>query len=109
MNNPVIIGAGDHVMTTGALRAALATGAGSGLDVARFLLAGARAEEMTSAGMAGGFDTARRAVQDLAAHRARTGGSAEDLIGLAADRQVGYGVQPDRPGYWREFVPPEAR
>lgn len=84
-------------------------GARTGLDVARFLLAGARAVEMTSSVMAGGFDAARRAVQEFSDYLARTGGSAEDLVGLAADRQVGYGVQPDRPGYWREFVPPEAR
>jgi dihydroorotate dehydrogenase len=84
-------------------------GARSGLDVARFLLAGARAVEMTSAVMAGGFGVAARAVEEFAAYLARTGGSAEDLVGLAADRQVGYGVQPDRPGYWRDFVPPEAR
>ena len=84
-------------------------GARSGLDVARFLLAGARAVEMTSAVMSGGFEVARRAVDEFAAYLARTGGSAEELVGLAADRQVGYGVQPDRPGYWRDFVPPEAR
>jgi dihydroorotate dehydrogenase len=84
-------------------------GARSGLDVARFLLAGARAVEMTSAVMAGGFAVAQRAVQDFSDYLARTGGGAEDLVGLAADRQVGYGVQPDRPGYWRDFVPPEAR
>jgi dihydroorotate dehydrogenase (NAD+) catalytic subunit len=84
-------------------------GARSGLDVARFLLAGARAVEMTSAVMAGGFGVAARAVQDFSGYLDRTGGSAEDLVGLAADRQVGYGVQPDRPGYWRDFVPPEAR
>ncbi|HEV7268263.1 MAG TPA: dihydroorotate dehydrogenase [Falsiroseomonas sp.] len=84
-------------------------GARSGLDVARFLLAGARAVEMTSAVMAGGFGVAAHAVQDFSDYLARTGGSAQDLVGLAADRQVGYGVQPDRPGYWRDFVPPEAR
>jgi dihydroorotate dehydrogenase (NAD+) catalytic subunit len=84
-------------------------GARSGLDVARFLLAGARAVEMTSAVMSGGFDAARQAVAEFNSYLARTGGSAEELVGLAADRQVGYGVQPDRPGYWRDFVPPEAR
>lgn len=84
-------------------------GARSGLDLARFLLAGARAVEMTSAVMSGGFDVARKAVAEFEAYLARTGGTAEELVGLAADRQVGYGVQPDRPGYWREFVPEEAR
>ena len=84
-------------------------GARSGLDVARFLLAGARAVEMTSAVMQGGFGVAARAVEEFAGYLARKGGTAEELVGLAADRQVGYGVQPDRPGYWREFVPVEAR
>jgi dihydroorotate dehydrogenase len=84
-------------------------GARSGLDVARFLLAGASAVEMTSAVMAGGFGAAARAVQEFSDYLARTGGTAQELIGLAADRRVGYGVQPDRPGYWREFVPEESR
>jgi dihydroorotate dehydrogenase len=84
-------------------------GARTGLDVVRFLLAGARAVEMTSAVMTGGFEVARRAVQEIEEYLARTGGRAEDLVGLAADRRVGYGVQPDRPGHWRDFVPPEAR
>jgi dihydroorotate dehydrogenase len=84
-------------------------GARSGLDVVRFLLAGARAVEMTSAIMAGGFAVATAAVREIDDYLARTGGSVEDLIGLAAERRVGYGVQPDRPGAWRTFVPPEAR
>lgn len=84
-------------------------GARSGLDVARFLLAGARAVEMTSAVMTGGFGAARRAVEEFADYLGRSGGSAEDLVGLAADRQLGYGAQPDRPGGWRDFVPPESR
>ncbi|MGG5811761.1 dihydroorotate dehydrogenase [Falsiroseomonas sp. CW058] len=84
-------------------------GARSGLDVARFLLAGASAVEMTTAVMAGGFGAAARAVRDFDGYLARTGGAARDLVGLAADRQVGYGVQPDRPGYWRDFVPAESR
>jgi len=84
-------------------------GARSGLDVVRFLLAGARAVEMTSAVMAGGFSRATEAVAEIEAYLARTGGKVEDLIGLAADRQLAYGAQPDRPGYWREFVPLESR
>jgi dihydroorotate dehydrogenase len=84
-------------------------GVRTGLDVARFLLAGARAVEMTSAVMTGGFEAVRRAVAEFAAYLDRTGGSAEELVGFAADRQAGYGVQPDRPDYWRGFVPPESR
>jgi dihydroorotate dehydrogenase len=84
-------------------------GARTGLDVVRFLLAGASAVEMTSAIMAGGFVRATEAVAEIEAYLARTGGAAQDLIGLAADRQLAYGAQPDRPGYWRDFVPPESR
>ncbi|WP_431283468.1 dihydroorotate dehydrogenase [Humitalea sp. 24SJ18S-53] len=84
-------------------------GARDGLDVVRFMLAGARAVEMTSAVMAGGFGVVSQAVREIGDYLARTGGTAEDLIGVAADAQVGYGVQPDRPGYWRDFVPVESR
>lgn len=84
-------------------------GARSGLDVVRFLLAGASAVEMTSAIMAGGFVRATDAVAEIEAYLTRTGGTAQELIGLAADRQLAYGAQPDRPGYWRDFVPPESR
>ena len=84
-------------------------GARDGLDVVRFLLAGARAVEMTSAVMTGGFAVAARAIEALRAYLERTGGDAAGLVGLAADRRLGYGAQPPAPGYWREFVPPEAR
>ncbi len=83
-------------------------GARDGLDVARFLLAGAHAVEMTSAVMTGGFSVISRAIEELRAYLARTGGDARDLIGLAADRLEVYADQPLRPGYWRGFVPPEA-
>jgi dihydroorotate dehydrogenase len=84
-------------------------GARSGEDVARMLLAGASAVEMTSAVMAGGFRVIRDAVGALDAYLARTGGDAAGLVGLAADRLQGYADQPARPGFWRGFVPPEAR
>jgi dihydroorotate dehydrogenase len=83
-------------------------GARDGMDVVRFLLAGASAVEMTSAVMAGGFGAIARAVGEVAAYLARTGGDARDLIGVAADRLEGYGAQASRPGHWRRFVPPEA-
>jgi dihydroorotate dehydrogenase len=83
-------------------------GARDGMDVVRFLLAGASAVEMTSAVMAGGFGTIARAIEEVADYLARTGGTARDLIGAAADRLEGYAAQPSRPGHWRRFVPPEA-
>ncbi len=83
-------------------------GARDGMDVVRFLLAGASAVEMTSAVMAGGFGVIARAVEEIAAYLARTGGDARDLIGAAADRLEGYAAQQSRPGHWRRYVPPEA-
>lgn len=84
-------------------------GARSGEDVARMLLAGATAVELTSAVMAGGFAVISDALAALDAYLARKGGDAQGLVGLAADRLQGYGAQAPRPGFWRQFVPPEAR
>ena len=61
--------------------------------------AGARQTEW---GSAEGHDVRER-------HRQVGDHGALHLIGLAADRLQGYGEQPGRPGYWREFVAPEAR
>lgn len=84
-------------------------GARSGRDIARFLLAGASAVEMTSLVMLRGSAAVRDSLAELDAYLASRGQGARDLIGLAADRLQGYGEQTSRPGYWREFVLPEAR
>ena len=83
-------------------------GARSGLDVARFLLAGASATEMTSAVMAGGYQVLTDSVAELDRYLHRRGCTAEALIGAAADRLQSYGEQPERPGYWQSFVPAAA-
>lgn len=80
-------------------------GARSGLDLARFLLAGASAIEMTSAVFTGGFTVIERALTDFADYLSRQGRSTREIIGLAADRLQTYGEQTARPGYWKEFVP----
>jgi dihydropyrimidine dehydrogenase (NAD+) subunit PreA/dihydroorotate dehydrogenase (NAD+) catalytic subunit len=82
-------------------------GARDGLDVARFLLAGASAVEMTSAVVAGGVRVVEESVAGFAAYCARQGVSAQALVGEAADRLETYQQQELRPGYWREFVSPE--
>jgi len=82
-------------------------GARDGLDVARFLLAGASAVEMTSAVMMRGFRVIEESLRDLGAYLARQQCDARALIGQAADRLQGYAEQPPRPGHWRRFVPPE--
>lgn len=84
-------------------------GARDGLDVVRFLLAGASAVELTSAVMTGGFRVIGDTVKQLSVYLAERGQNANDLIGRAADRLQGYADQKQRPGYWSAFVPPEAR
>jgi dihydroorotate dehydrogenase (NAD+) catalytic subunit len=81
-------------------------GARDGLDVARFLLAGATAVQMTSAVFAGGFGVVRETLDGLARYLDGKGRDARALIGVAADRLQGYAEQESRPGYWRRFVPP---
>jgi dihydroorotate dehydrogenase len=81
-------------------------GARDGLDVARFLLAGATAVQMTSAVFTGGFGVVRDTLGQLAGYLDAKGRDARDLIGIAADRLESYAAQESRPGYWRKFVPP---
>jgi hypothetical protein len=80
-------------------------GARSGLDLARFLLAGASAVEMTSAIFTGGFGVVDRALADFRAYLERQGRSAQNLVGVAADALETYQEQTTRPEYWKRFVP----
>ena len=80
-------------------------GARSGLDVARFLLAGACATELTSAVFTGGYDVLRRAIDELDAYLACHNCSAGELLGRAADQVQSYQQQDDRPDYWQGFAP----
>lgn len=80
-------------------------GARSGLDVARFLLVGACATEMTSAVFNGGYDALTRAVRELDEYVAKRGLSVEQLLGSAADQVQTYQQQPDRPEWWKGFAP----
>jgi dihydroorotate dehydrogenase len=84
-------------------------GARSGLDLARFLLAGASAVQVTSAILTGGFGVIARMTDDFTAYLDRKQASARDLVGRAADRIGTYAEQESRPDYWRAFVVPEAR
>ncbi|WP_321355797.1 dihydroorotate dehydrogenase [Pseudomonas extremaustralis] len=80
-------------------------GARNGLDVARFLLAGACATEMTSAVFTGGYEVLSRAVSELDEYVQRRGLSVEQLLGNAADQVQTYQQQPDRPDWWQRFAP----
>jgi dihydroorotate dehydrogenase len=78
-------------------------GARDGLDVARFLLAGARAVQMTSAVMTGGFGVVTETIETFAEYLDKREQGAEDLVGRAADLLAGYqnvSAQQDR---WRDL------
>jgi dihydroorotate dehydrogenase len=90
--------------------ALLATnGARTGLDIARFLLAGATAVQMNSAVFTGGFDTITRAIEELDGYLDEHDDTAATIVGRAADALGTYTDQPADPDRWRRFVPPEAR
>lgn len=82
-------------------------GARDGRDVARMMLSGARAVEMTSAILTGGFGVITQSLADLQAYLDEKQVDAKNIIGVAADRQQSYAEQDWRPDYWQEFVPPE--
>jgi dihydroorotate dehydrogenase (NAD+) catalytic subunit len=79
-------------------------GVRSGLDIARFLLAGASAVQVTSAIFAGGFGTIGRMRAEFTGYLERIGRDASELVGVAADRRQSYQEQPSRPGHWKSFV-----
>jgi len=81
-------------------------GARSGEDIARFLLAGASAVQMTSAIFTGGVAVIPRALDELRRYLGEKGCDAAALVGKAADRLGAYHEQPSRPGYWKDFVAP---
>lgn len=81
-------------------------GARNGLDIARFMLAGACAVQMTSAIFTQGYQVITDSLAQLEQYLAERAQQAGDLIGLAADRLQSYQEQPDRPQIWRHFMPP---
>ena len=92
--------------TVGPDKALIATnGARTGLDIARFMLAGATAVQMTSAIFTGGFDVISQAVVQLDAYLNQRGDTASGLIGRAADRLTSYTDQPYQREHWRSFIP----
>lgn len=82
-------------------------GARDGYDIARFLLAGASAVEMTSAILVGGPRVIEQSLRELSSYLDKQRRSAMELIGEAADRLQTYQQQAAQPGYWKRFVPPE--
>jgi dihydroorotate dehydrogenase (NAD+) catalytic subunit len=83
-------------------------GARTGLDLARFLLAGATAVQVSSAVFAGGFGVITGMLSEFSDYLDRKGVSAGDLIGRAADQLGTYAQQASRPDHWKSFVAAEA-
>lgn len=81
-------------------------GAQSGLDVARMMLAGASAVQMSSPVMLRGFGLLSEALLELEQYLIRKSIHATDLTGLAADARKGFHEMPLRPDNWKKFVPP---
>ncbi len=82
-------------------------GVRTGLDAARMMLSGASAIEMTSAIITGGFGVITDTIGELEEYLSSKQCAAVDIVGRAADKLSSYGEQKSRPGYWKNFVPPE--
>jgi dihydroorotate dehydrogenase len=82
-------------------------GVRSGEDVLRMALCGAGATELLSIVMHEGFGGLTRVIGELDSFLSQRGLMFRDLIGRSADALTGYGEQPENPGRWRDFVPPE--
>jgi dihydroorotate dehydrogenase (NAD+) catalytic subunit len=80
-------------------------GAQSGGDVARMLLAGASAVEISSPVMLRGFELLTAAVSELEDFLHRKGVRVADLVGVAADRRKAFGAMPLRQDNWKRYVP----
>ena len=76
-----------------------------GLDVARMMLAGASAVEMSSPVMLRGFQVISDALSELESYLASKSLTAPDLIGRAADARKTFAQMPPRPDNWRRYVP----
>ena len=83
-------------------------GVQNGLDIARAMLAGASAAEMSSAVMLRGFDLIERSLAELKDYLSRKNIDAKDLIGRAADARKTFAEMPQLDGHWRNYVPPDA-
>ena len=81
-------------------------GVRGGEDVARILLAGGRAAQMSSAVMTNGYGALTAALAELEAYLARSGAAAGDIVGAAADATARFEDLPEQPDNWRKVAPP---
>jgi dihydroorotate dehydrogenase (NAD+) catalytic subunit len=78
-----------------------------GADVLRMALCGASAIEALSVTMHEGFGALSHMILELDSFLTERKLTFRDLVGRTADALGGYGEQPEMPGRWRDFVPPE--
>jgi len=83
-------------------------GARDGYDVARMMLAGACAVQLTSIVMMRGTRAIKTSIEELDGYLAEQGVSAQSIIGEAADKLTAYTDQASRPYHWEKFVHSEA-
>jgi dihydroorotate dehydrogenase (NAD+) catalytic subunit len=83
-------------------------GVRSGEDVVRMALAGASAVEVMSVVMQEGFAGITRVIEQLGEFLERRGLRFVDIVGRSADALQTYAQQPEVPGRWKAFVPPES-
>jgi dihydroorotate dehydrogenase (NAD+) catalytic subunit len=79
-----------------------------GLDIARVMLAGASAAEISSPVMLRGFELIERALAELKDYLNAKEIVAQDLIGRAADARKTFAEMPPLKSNWRNYVPPDA-
>lgn len=85
-------------------------GARSGHDVARFMLAGARAVELVSLILMRGPHMISDILEQLEEYLDGAGiGSAREIVGIASDRAMTYADLPDRPAGRLPWAKPDAR
>jgi len=83
-------------------------GVRSGEDVVRMALAGASAVEVMSVVMQEGFAGITRVIEELGEFLEQRGLRFAQIVGRSADALQTYAQQPDVPGRWKAFVPPES-
>jgi dihydroorotate dehydrogenase (NAD+) catalytic subunit len=77
----------------------------NGLDIARVMLAGASAAEISSPVMLRGFELIERSLAELKGYLNAKQIDAQDLIGRAADARKSFAEMPPLHGNWRNYVP----
>lgn len=79
-------------------------GAQSDLDIARMMLAGARAVEMATPVMMRGAGLLSQSLADFEAYLKRKQMKAVDLVGVAADRCRPFSAMPLKTDNWKNYV-----